>query len=126
MLAAILCLSQAVYFEARGESLLGQVAVATIVMNRVDSKFYPSTVCEVVHEGSQFSFYWDGKHERPDDAEAWLLAMNSAVSVVVEGTRVVALENSLWYHGKNIKVSWSERMRRIEIGGHAFLIDDLV
>jgi spore germination cell wall hydrolase CwlJ-like protein len=62
----IKCLAQAVYFEARGESVAGQHAIARVVLNRVDSEYYPHTVCEVVYQNQhmrnacQFSFACDG------------------------------------------------------------------
>lgn len=134
MLAAILCMATAIYYEARSEPLKGQVAVATTIMNRVASKFYPPTVCEVVHQGGigiaecQYSYHCDGKHERPTDKDAWLLSLDIAVSVVAEGARVVELKDSLWYHRTDIigaaNVSWSANMRRVEIGAHSFFIDD--
>ncbi len=127
MLAAILCMSQALYYEARSDSLKGQVAVGTVIMNRVRSPAYPSTVCEVVHQGGtgiaecQFSFFCDSKHERPADKRAWALALDISVSVL-EGARVIELEDSLWYHRKELNISWSAQMRRVEIGDHAFFI----
>jgi len=130
MLASILCMATAIYYESRSESLLGQVAVATIIMNRVNSPAYPETVCEVFHQGGtgiaecQFSAFCDGKHERPTDTDAWTLALHIAISVVAEDARVVDLEDSLWYYGKHLNLVWSARMRRIEIGNHAFFIDD--
>ena len=135
MLAAILCLSQALYWESRSETMKGMVAVGTIIMNRVASPIYPNTICEVVHEGEsgrtdcQFSYHCDGIPEIPTDAEAWLLALHISVSIL-EGARVVELEDSLWYLRTDViganHVEWSERMRRVEIGDHSFLIDDLV
>lgn len=133
MLASILCLSMALYHEARSEPLKGIVAVGTIIMNRVASPAYPDTVCDVIYQGGigidgcQFSFYCDGRHERPTDKRAWLLSLDIAVSVL-EGARVVELEDSLWYFRTDIiganNVSWSKEMRRVDIGDHSFFIDD--
>lgn len=58
------CLTEALYYEARGESEEGYIAVANVIMNRVHSHRYPNTVCEVVHQRKQFSYYSDG---RPED-----------------------------------------------------------
>ncbi len=55
------CLVEAVYFESRDENVGGQLAVAFVVMNRVKDKRWPSSVCGVVHQKNQFSYYWDGK-----------------------------------------------------------------
>lgn len=72
------CLAKAVYFEARGESLQGQVAVAEVILNRVESPRYPHSVCGVVqqagHGGCQFSFTCDGHPDRMRDAHAADLA----------------------------------------------------
>ena len=64
------CLTEAIYFEARSETLRGQVAVAEVILNRVDSRKYPNTVCKVVNQGAskknacQFSYNCDGKTEK--------------------------------------------------------------
>lgn len=122
-------MATAIYYEARSEPLKGQIAVGTVIMNRVQSAAYPKTICEVVHQGGigiaecQFSYYCDGKHERPTDKNAWRLSLDIAVSVL-EGARVVELGDSLWYHRKELNISWSAKMRRIEIGAHSFFIDD--
>lgn len=55
--AAILCLSSAVHYEAGGESTRGKVAVASVIMNRVESKRFPNSVCGVVKQRRQFSWY---------------------------------------------------------------------
>ena len=57
------CLTEAIYYESRGETLMSQLAVGTVIMNRVRIDNYPSTVCNVVHQGCQFSYYCDGKPE---------------------------------------------------------------
>lgn len=85
MLESIMCLAMAVYFEARGEPMVGQVAVAQVVMARVDDHRYPNTVCEVVKQGHyytwspdipilnkcHFSFWCDGKPETIEDEYAF-------------------------------------------------------
>jgi len=124
-------MATAIYYESRSEPLKGQVAVGTVIMNRVRSPTYPSTVCEVVHQGGvrfaecQFSYHCDSKHERPANKDAWYLALDISVSVL-EGARVVELEDCLWYHRTDIigNVSWSANMRRVDIGDHSFFIDD--
>ena len=68
--AEINCLAEAIYYEARGESFTGQAAVAEVIMNRVNHRVYPDTICGVVYEGServtgcQFSFTCDGSMTR--------------------------------------------------------------
>ena len=70
------CLTEALYFEARGESIAGQFAVAEVIMNRADSRAFPNTVCGVVNQGierrhaCQFSYNCDGLAERIHDKQA--------------------------------------------------------
>ncbi len=71
------CLAEAIYFEARGESLAGQFAVAEVILNRVESPRYPGSICGVVRQGAdrrggcQFSYVCDGRPEVIADADAW-------------------------------------------------------
>lgn len=78
----MMCLSLAVYFEARNQSLLGQAAVAKVVLNRAEDPFWPNNLCDVVKQGAylsgkvernrcQFSFYCDGLSDRPTNITAW-------------------------------------------------------
>ena len=68
---AVMCMAMNVFFEARNQPIAGQVAVAQITMNRVASPKYPDTVCGVVNQYKQFSWYWDGKSDVPQNAAAW-------------------------------------------------------
>jgi spore germination cell wall hydrolase CwlJ-like protein len=75
------CLAQAVYFEARSESELGQLAVATVILNRAKTEHYPSSICGVVYQGAarltgcQFSFTCDGQSNLPQIDRAWETAL---------------------------------------------------
>ena len=75
------CLAQAVYFEARSESVLGQLAVATVILNRAKAENYPSSICGVVYQGAshlnacQFSFACDGQSNLPQIDRAWETAL---------------------------------------------------
>ena len=82
---ALFCLALNVYHEAKNQSMIGQIAVAQVVMNRVYDERYPNTICEVVEQGPtyswkpdfpvrnrcQFSWYCDGKSDTPRDLDAW-------------------------------------------------------
>ena len=74
----ITCLAAALYFEARGELKINQLRVAEVIYNRVESKRYPNTICEVVKENDQFTFFWDGKKEEMKDKNAWKLSLQYA------------------------------------------------
>ncbi len=117
---ALMCLSMNVYWEARDQSLAGQVAVAQVTMNRVASPEYPNDVCSVVHQLKQFSWYWDGKSDVPREEEAWHRAQMVAAGVLA-GSGHVELEGVLNYHAVYVSPYWSKEMQLIaQIGDHIF------
>lgn len=95
MITPALCLALNIYFEAAGESIPGKWAVGQVVLNRVESTRYPDTVCEVIKQYKQFSWYWDGKSDKPKRHEqAW----KDSVKVA----------NILLYKHKNAMYDFSE------------------
>ena len=135
---AIVCLALNVYFEARNQPLTGQIAVSQVVMNRVESEYYPDTVCDVVFQGPtrpkwdnpkedipvrhrcQFSWYCDGKSDDPKDEEAWEMAIQVAWGVYHEQVYDV-VDGSLWYHAHYVTPGWaSQKSERARIGDHIF------
>jgi N-acetylmuramoyl-L-alanine amidase len=115
------CLATAIYFEARGESLEGQLAVADVVLNRTASAAYPNEVCAVVKQKAQFSFVRRGQLPRPDEAsEAWRRAV--AVAFVARNGLVRAVPDEvLWYHADYVSPSWGRRLTQVtRIGAHIF------
>jgi len=113
--AALVCLAMNIYFEARGESLKGQKLVAEVTLNRVRSKKWPSTLCEVVHEPYQFS--WTINPYQVQDWKAFSTAL-----IVAES----AMNNNLntcvdHYHNFTVEPTWGKNMRvyRVE-GNHIF------
>jgi len=121
------CLAEAVYFESRSEPLEGQAAVAQIVLNRVRSGLYPSTVCGVVYQdrerpfACQFSFACEGKALRIDEPGPWAVAMRISREVV-DGERYdPLLSEALNYHASYVFPFWAPQLRRVErIGAHIF------
>jgi spore germination cell wall hydrolase CwlJ-like protein len=122
------CLARAVYFEARSESELGQMAVAKVILNRVKSPEYPNTICGVVYQGTQrrnscqFSFACDGL---PDDIRqpgAWAQAKRIAQRAIDGDPKVASkLGGALHYHADYVKPKWARSMRKaIKIGRHIF------
>jgi hypothetical protein len=91
------CLATAVYFEARGESLEGQLAVADVVMNRAASGKYPTSWCEVVKQPWQFSFVQHGQFPAIRDAASWARAQGVARLAMANVIRSVPTD-VLWYH----------------------------
>ena len=115
------CLANAVYFEARGESLEGQLAVAEVVMNRARSGRYPTTWCGVVTQRAQFSFVHRGVIPAANrGSEAWRRAVAIARIAQQGSTRMLA-QNVLWYHANYVSPAWGRRLARSSvIGAHIF------
>lgn len=115
------CLAAAVYFEARGEPIEGQLAVAEVVLNRVASKKYPDTICEVVTQKAQFSFIVDGKFPAADRAsQSWKKAV--AISeIALKDLDAKLSKDVLWYHADYVAPVWGKRLdREQKIGLHIF------
>lgn len=118
------CLARALYFEARGEALDGQVAVAEVVLNRVDSPRWPATICEVVEEARrdscQFSFMCDGKPETVANPKAWDRAAKIA-RAMIDGAPRRLTGGATHFHAGFVSPRWAEVFTRTaEIGGHLF------
>jgi len=124
--ADLRCLALNIYHEARSEPESGQIAVARVTLNRVRSKAFPGSICAVVQQGGtkrnrcQFSWWCDGRSDRPKNARAWRRAMEIARKVlddaVPDPTR-----GALYYHATYCKPSWSRAYRRTtQIGSHLF------
>ena len=129
------CLAKNIYFEARGESLTGKIAVANVTMNRVKHHKYPSTVCGVVTQAKwyvnwkgnrlpkrnqcQFSWFCDGKADIPVDMRAYKDSVRVA-EVVYHGYRDIT-DGSLFYHNTKVEPYWVASMVRTKsIGAHVF------
>lgn len=118
------CLAQALYFEARGEGVKGQVAVAEVILNRVDSPRFPSTICGVVNQknsrGCQFSFTCDGRPEKVGNASAWELARKIA-KLMIDGAPRQLTDGATYFHTPAVSPSWAKRFHRTaQIGRHIF------
>ena len=127
-----LCLTQAIYHEARGESYDGQMAVANIIINRAMSKKYPSTICGVIFQNAdkgryrcQFTFACDGRSDAGTERRAWARSEEIAVAAFAEfqrGQRPGVLPSTaLFYHTRAVSPSWSHTFTRVAaIGSHLF------
>jgi N-acetylmuramoyl-L-alanine amidase len=115
------CLATAVYFEARGESLEGQLAVARVVMNRAASGKYPPDWCSVVKQPWQFSFVRNGEFPAIDSGSvSWARAQGIARLAVANVVPSVE-QDVLWYHATYVAPSWGHRLSMVEkIGAHIF------
>lgn len=118
------CLKTALYFEARGESLKGQFAVAEVVLNRVDSGQFPGTVCGVVQQGGrggcQFSYNCDGNRDVMSDRGAADLSGRIA-RVMLDGAPRGLTAGATYFHTRAVNPSWSRRFAQTTaIGAHLF------
>jgi len=106
------CLTEALYFEARGENLVGQVAVAEVILNRVDSKSYPNSVCGVIQQGQgkrnacQFSFICDGKVEHIGDRESFE-DLGKVAWVMLRGKPRILTGRATHYHNSSVLPRWA-------------------
>lgn len=115
------CLATAVYFEARGESVEGQLAVARVVMNRAASGRYPPDWCGVVKQPAQFSFVRHGEFPYADtNSDAWKKA--EAIAELAAANVVPSVgPDVLWYHANYVAPSWGHRLSMAQrIGAHIF------
>lgn len=115
------CIAVAVYHEARGESLEGQLAVAQVIKNRAMSGKYPSDWCGVVKQPWQFSFVRHGQFPSVDEgSDAWRKAVGITRLAVANAVPSVP-KDCLWYHANYVAPRWSNNLRRVEqIGAHIF------
>ena len=130
------CMAANLYFEARGESELGQKAVAKVTMNRVKSKKYPDSVCKVVFQKHQFSWTkqqpW-GKIQKalngvePSknvlEVSAYQQALKTAKTSLKTGLKSTLPEDALWYHANYVNPSWAKKMTKVKkVGKHIFYV----
>ncbi len=120
------CLSQALYFEARGESVKGQFAVAEVILNRVDSANYPDTVCGVINQGTgkkyqcQFTYTCDGHNEVIHEPKAYT-QVGKVAALMLGGSERVLTEGATHYHTKAVSPRWARTFpRTATIGVHHF------
>ncbi|WP_296765084.1 cell wall hydrolase [Sediminimonas sp.] len=120
------CLTEALYFEARGETVKGQFAVAEVIMNRAESARFPGSVCGVVKQGTgakhrcQFSYSCDGLPETMTEAAAVRRAGKIA-RLMVDGAARPLTEGATYYHAKSVKPRWARKFARTAtIGVHHF------
>jgi spore germination cell wall hydrolase CwlJ-like protein len=119
------CLTQAIYYEARGESARGQAAVAQVVLNRVKHPAFPRTVCGVVYQGAsrkacQFSFACDGSMNRRREAAAWKRARDLAKRALA-GALGAEVGSATHFHTTAVSPAWAPQMLRVaSVGTHIF------
>ena len=120
------CLAEAIYYEARGEAIQGQYAVAEVILNRVDSKRYPDTICKVVNQGTgrlhacQFSYTCDGIPERMSDRRAAKIA-GVIARELMDGAERALTGDATHYHADYVDPYWNKVYpRTATVGTHIF------
>ena len=121
------CLALNIYHEARGESEKGKRAVGHVVMNRVTDRRFPTSVCQVVRQGGerrrnrcQFSWWCDGRSDRPRNRTAWNASIEMAHEIIA-GLSSDPTGGALWYHADYVQPYWRKAFKRgPKIGQHIF------
>jgi len=115
------CIATAVYFEARGEGLEGQLAVARVIMNRAASGQYPSSWCSVVKQPAQFSFVRHGQFPTINTASAAWAKAQGVTRLAMSNVIPSLSDDVLWYHADYVNPSWGHRLSMAQkIGAHIF------
>lgn len=120
------CLAEALYFEARGESVKGQFAVAEVILNRVESARFPDTACNVINQGTgqkyqcQFTYTCDGLKEVINEPRAFE-RVSKVAQAALDGVAPELTNGATHYHTKAVNPRWSRVYRRTtSIGTHIF------
>lgn len=118
------CLARTIYFEAGNQSYYGKIAVGSVVMNRVNDERYPDTICGVIKQHKQFSWYSDGKSDVPFDGPAWKNSVKAAEEVLCGCDKASGLFDDAsvqYYHADYVSPSWAKKMNRVaKIDNHIF------
>ncbi len=122
------CLAEAMYYEARGEGVQGEEAIAEVVFHRLHSRGFPASICGVVHQGSndglgcQFSFVCNGEMLRPKSIIAWAHANLLAAKILCGSVPLGdATGGAISFHAADVEPDWSVSLERtVQIGKHVF------
>lgn len=124
------CLAEALYFEARGETVKGQFAVAEVIMNRVKSAQFPNSLCSVINQGTgrryqcQFTYTCDGHAEVIREKQAYVRVAKVA-RLVMDGASPNLTDGATYYHTTAVRPRWSRSFTKTtRIGVHLFYRDD--
>lgn len=124
--AELACLTEAIYFEARGESINGQIAVAEVIINRADSPIFPNSICGVIKQGAQnlnrcqFSYKCDGEPEYMTERKATKRAADVAI-LMMKGERRALSGNATHYHADYVDPYWASKLlKTATVGTHIF------
>jgi len=126
------CLTEALYFEARGETVKGQFAVAEVILNRVDSQRFPDSLCGVINQGTgqkfrcQFTYTCDGRAERITDQKSWQ-RLGKVAQLMIDGAPRALTKGATFYHTTSVRPRWARAfVNTANIGVHKFYRRDPV
>lgn len=116
------CLAKNIYFEGRSEPLEGQIAIGLVTLNRVSKDGYPGTICGVVKQYKQFSWYWDGKPDTPKEKDVYEKIMIVAITMIATYNYTDDItEDATHYHADYVSPYWASSFTKVKkIGKHIF------
>ena len=123
------CMAENIYYEAGKESLNGKIAVAQVVMNRVESGRFPEDPCKVIHQKTktanstvcQFSWFCSKSlRSRPKNLTQWTESFAVAKDVLFSGTRLPNLSHAIYFHASSVYPNWKNTQKVAKIGNHIF------
>jgi len=131
---ALMCMAANIYHEAKNQPMAGQIAVAQVVMNRVNDSRYPDNVCDVVKQGltykngkvvlgkCQFSWYCDGKKDDVNmKSEKWQNSIRYASMVITNRITLDVTEGATHYHATYVRPAWARtKTKTVRINRHIF------
>ena len=131
---ALMCMAANIYHEAKNQPMAGQIAVAQVVMNRVNDSRYPDNVCDVIKQGltykngkvvlgkCQFSWYCDGKKDDVDKkSEKWRNSLRYASMVITNRITLDVTEGATHYHATYVRPAWARtKTKTVRINRHIF------
>ena len=119
-------MTEAIYFEARGESIKGQFAVAEVILNRADSSSFPATVCGVITQGGerrhacQFSYNCDGREEYIEELDAYD-RIGKIARLMLDGAPRTITKGATYYHARSVNPRWARHFfKTASVGSHYF------
>lgn len=139
----LLCMAKNIYFESGNQPLAGKLAVGFVTINRVVSSLFPESICDVIYQSEyytnnigeeapvigrcQFSWYCDGKSDKPTDSYTWLQALEISREILdfnvldITSGIIDITEGSLWYHADYANPYWSQHLQKtVTIENHIF------
>ena len=131
---ALMCMAANIYHEAKNQPMVGQIAVAQVVMNRANDSRYPDNVCDVIKQGltykngkvvlgkCQFSWYCDGKKDDVDKkSEKWRNSLRYASMVITNRITLDVTEGATHYHATYVRPAWARtKTKTVRINRHIF------